>query len=91
MATKKKLELGGLPLERFYPVDSAIQRLNNWGVDQYFQNFIDVKTHLCFLKDSKWLMAKVHVNHDAIQSFSLTPYKADPSLKWKPSASPNSL
>ena len=36
MATKKKLELGGLPLERFYPVDSAIQRLNNWGVDQYF-------------------------------------------------------
>ena len=36
-------------------------------------------------------MAKVHVNHDAIQSFSLTPYKADPSLKWKLSASPNSL
>jgi len=33
MATKQKLFLGGLPLERFFPVDSAIQRLNNWGVD----------------------------------------------------------
>ena len=33
MATKQKLFLGGLPLERCFPVDSAIQRLNNWGVD----------------------------------------------------------
>ena len=33
MATKQKLFLGGLPLERCFPVDSAIQHLNNWGVD----------------------------------------------------------
>ena len=72
-------------------MDSAIQRLNNWGVDQYFWNLNDVKAHLCFLKDSKWLMAKMHVNHVPFSPFLLTPCKADPSLKWKPSASPNGL